>query len=206
MEHAESEHGGPALAPPPMPAEDPAVKAAAPVPRRDKSLSALSHELILRYGKDGTVIDLDEVQARVRCVHSVTRFAVRPCAHQTHALSQRDAENLSQLEEAAALRRHEHLPMPACGRAVSQVAVRVARDDARAGGSVRVPPARYGHPTSNRRRHRARPRRACRARDRTGLPLSTIRAAPPPARHRRRAAGDRPRGGDAAALRARQVQ
>ena len=35
---------------------------AAAVPRRDKSLSALSHELIARYGQDGTVIDLDEVQ------------------------------------------------------------------------------------------------------------------------------------------------
>jgi len=36
-----------------------------PVPRRDKSLSALSHELIARYGNDGTVIDLDQVQAAV---------------------------------------------------------------------------------------------------------------------------------------------
>ena len=36
--------------------------AAAAIPRRDKSLSALSHELIARYGQDGTVIDLDEVQ------------------------------------------------------------------------------------------------------------------------------------------------
>ena len=35
-----------------------------PVPRRDKSLSALSHELIARYGQEGTVIDLDDVQAR----------------------------------------------------------------------------------------------------------------------------------------------
>ena len=34
------------------------------VPRRDKSLSALSHELIARYGQDGTVIDLDDVQVR----------------------------------------------------------------------------------------------------------------------------------------------
>ena len=34
------------------------------VPRRDKSLSALSHELIARYGTDGTVIDLDDVQVR----------------------------------------------------------------------------------------------------------------------------------------------
>jgi hypothetical protein len=36
------------------------------VPRRDKSLSALSHELIARYGTDGTVIDLDDVQVRAR--------------------------------------------------------------------------------------------------------------------------------------------
>ena len=35
------------------------------VPRRDKSLSALSHELIEQYGQDGTVIDLDDVQVHV---------------------------------------------------------------------------------------------------------------------------------------------
>jgi hypothetical protein len=34
----------------------------ASVPRRDKSLSALSHELIARYGYEWTVIDLDDVQ------------------------------------------------------------------------------------------------------------------------------------------------
>ena len=39
-------------------------RAAATVPRRDKSLSALSHELITRYGQDGSIIDLDEVQVR----------------------------------------------------------------------------------------------------------------------------------------------
>ena len=32
------------------------------VSRRDKSLSALCNELIARYGQDGTIIDLDEVQ------------------------------------------------------------------------------------------------------------------------------------------------
>ena len=36
----------------------------APIPRRDKSLSALCTELIARYGQDGTVIDLDDVQVR----------------------------------------------------------------------------------------------------------------------------------------------
>ena len=41
-----------------------AAAAAATVARRDKSLSALSKDLILRYGHDGAVIDLDEVQAR----------------------------------------------------------------------------------------------------------------------------------------------
>ena len=35
-----------------------------PVPRRDKSLSALAHELIAHYASDGTIIDLDEVQVR----------------------------------------------------------------------------------------------------------------------------------------------
>lgn len=35
------------------------------IPRRDKSLSALSHELIARYGNDGTIIDLDDVQVRL---------------------------------------------------------------------------------------------------------------------------------------------
>ena len=49
---------------------DPAFKDAASgdpnlVPRRDKSLSALSHELIEQYGQDGTVIDLDDVQVHV---------------------------------------------------------------------------------------------------------------------------------------------
>ena len=39
-----------------------APKSRSAVPRRDKSLSALSHELIQRYGEDGTIIDLDEVQ------------------------------------------------------------------------------------------------------------------------------------------------
>jgi hypothetical protein len=34
------------------------------IPRRDKSLSALSHELIESYGQDGRAIDLDEVQVR----------------------------------------------------------------------------------------------------------------------------------------------
>ena len=34
--------------------------------RRDKSLSALAHELISKYGKEGTEIDLDEVQVRWR--------------------------------------------------------------------------------------------------------------------------------------------
>ena len=43
--------------------------AAAVIPRRDKSLSALSHELIQRYGQDGTVIDLDEVQVDPHPIH-----------------------------------------------------------------------------------------------------------------------------------------
>jgi hypothetical protein len=34
------------------------------VPRRDKSLSALSHELIQSYGQDGKIVDLEEVQVR----------------------------------------------------------------------------------------------------------------------------------------------
>ena len=46
------------------------AKRAASIPRRDKSLSALSHELIARYGSDGTVIDLDEVQV---CTHAQAR-------------------------------------------------------------------------------------------------------------------------------------
>ena len=41
-----------------------AQRAPPTVPRRDKSLSALSHELITRYGQDGSIIDLDEVQVR----------------------------------------------------------------------------------------------------------------------------------------------
>ena len=63
-----------------------AVKtAAAPVPRRDKSLSALSHELIARYGQDGTIIDLDDVQVRsegVGASEPQSRPMVqRACAH-----------------------------------------------------------------------------------------------------------------------------
>ena len=52
----------PADAPPPAKGLPPKKS----VPRRDKSLSALSNELIQRYGTDGTIIDLDEVQVGQR--------------------------------------------------------------------------------------------------------------------------------------------
>jgi hypothetical protein len=57
-----------------------------PVPRRDKSLSALSHELIARYGNDGTVIDLDQVQVSCHSLVADPRGCARggtlcaPCA------------------------------------------------------------------------------------------------------------------------------
>ena len=61
----------------PSPTKDAAspkpTKPGAAVPRRDKSLSALSHELIARYGKDGTVIDLDEVQVRAEKMSAPAR-------------------------------------------------------------------------------------------------------------------------------------
>ena len=54
------------------------------IPRRDKSLSALSHELIRRYGSDGTIIDLDDVQVRTWCtcrhhLRSSARFPTTAC-------------------------------------------------------------------------------------------------------------------------------
>jgi hypothetical protein len=53
---------------------------------RDKSLSALSHELIARYGNDGTVIDLDQVQVSCHSLVADPRGCARggtlcaPCA------------------------------------------------------------------------------------------------------------------------------
>ena len=86
-----------------------ATGANATVPRRDKSLSALSHELIARYGQDGTIIDLDEVQARAwpPATGARGRASPRACLALTprffRAPPRGSSGNLPELEEATTL-------------------------------------------------------------------------------------------------------
>ena len=48
--------------------------------RRDKSLSALAHELISKYGQEGSEIDLDEVQVREQ--EGLARRSIRQTCEQ----------------------------------------------------------------------------------------------------------------------------
>ena len=76
-----------------------APKSRSAVPRRDKSLSALSHELIQRYGEDGTIIDLDEVQVCALAQQMFHGCVASPHLDRLPPFPR--AESLPPLEEAA---------------------------------------------------------------------------------------------------------
>lgn len=97
--------------------------------RRDKSLSALAHELIAKYGKEGTEIDLDEVQVNQWLAASRLRTGAFPRPAPSRSTRQRPSPHRTPAQisfpppplRSPPFVEHMRMPIPFSSRLVHRI-------------------------------------------------------------------------------------